>query len=265
MIAKRFQKVLVLLLFLGVMMSWHGASAMVMPSAGKQMPDSLQMEPVPVLVSPDTLPLLSGDSLLMKDAMATDSAIVAYADSMQQSVCDTLDLERFSNWRPDPIRAMWLAMVVPGGGQIYNRKFWKLPIVYGGVVGCIYAVSWNGQMLRDYSQAYQDIMDSDPTTNSHMEMLPLGYNIAGKEEHFKSVFKRKKDFYRRNRDLSILCIAGVYLLSIIDAYVDAELSTFDIGTDLSLRVAPQMIPAADAACGTSPWDSSPGISLQLNY
>jgi hypothetical protein len=96
-------------------------------------------------------------------------------------------------------------------------------------------------------------------------MLPLGYNIAGKEEHFKSVFKRKKDFYRRNRDLSILCIAGVYLLSIIDAYVDAELSTFDIGTDLSLRVAPQMIPAAGAACGTSPLDSSPGISLQLNY
>ena len=173
-------------------------------------------------------------------------------------------MNRFDNWKPDPIRAMWLAMVVPGGGQIYNRKFWKLPIVYGGVVGCIYAVSWNSQMLRDYSQAYQDIMDSDPTTNSHLEMLPLGYDITGREDHFKSVFKRKKDFYRRYRDLSIFCIAGVYLLSIIDAYVDAELSTFDVGTDLSLSISPGIIPSG-LGNHMSPLGSSPGVTLQFNY
>ena len=82
-----------------------------------------------------------------RESVSRDTAIVLYADSLQKAVADTLDLSRFDNWRPDPIRAMWLAMVVPGGGQIYNRKFWKLPIVYGGVVGCIYAVSWNSQML----------------------------------------------------------------------------------------------------------------------
>ena len=193
-----------------------------------------------------------------------DSTLVAYADSIQRSVGDTLELTRFNNWTPDPIRAMWLAMVVPGGGQMYNRKYWKLPIVYGGVVGCIYAVSWNAQMLRDYSQAYQDIMDSDPTTNSHIEMLPLGYDITGREEHFKSVFKRKKDFYRRNRDLSIFCIAGVYLLSIIDAYVDAELSTFDIGSDLSLSISPQMLPSGSTYGGNT-ITSSPGITFNLTY
>ena len=133
-----------------------------------------------------------------RELVSRDTTIVLYADSLQKAVADTLDLSRFDNWRPDPIRAMWLAMVVPGGGQIYNRKFWKLPIVYGGVVGCIYAVSWNSQMLRDYSQAYQDIMDSDPTTNSHLEMLPLGYDISGREEHFKSVFRRVSPHYRRN-------------------------------------------------------------------
>ena len=166
--------------------------------------------------------------------------------------------------KADPIKATWLAIIIPGGGQIYNRKFWKLPIVYGGVVGCVYAVSWNGQMLRDYSQAYQDIMDSDPTTNSHLEMLPLGYDITGREDHFKSVFKRKKDFYRRYRDLSIFCIAGVYLLSIIDAYVDAELSTFDIGTDLSMTVSPGMIPAGSAYEARQK-SATPGITIQLNY
>ena len=119
-------------------------------------------------------------------------------------------------------------------------------------------------MLRDYSQAYQDIMDSDPTTNSHIEMLPLGYDITGREEHFKSVFKRKKNFYRRNRDLSIFCIAGVYLLSIIDAYVDAELSTFDIGSDLSLSISPQMLPSG-SVYGGNPKTSSPGITFNLTY
>ena len=198
------------------------------------------------------------------ESVSRDTAIVLYADSLQKAVADTLDLSRFDNWKPDPIRAMWLAMVVPGGGQIYNRKFWKLPIVYGGVVGCIYAVSWNSQMLRDYSQAYQDIMDSDPTTNSHLEMLPLGYDITGREEHFKSVFKRKKDFYRRYRDLSIFCIAGVYLLSIIDAYVDAELSTFDIGTDLSLSISPGMIPSGSGN-NIAPLGNAPGVTFQFNY
>lgn len=193
-----------------------------------------------------------------------DSSTMAYADSLQRAVEDSLNLARFNSWKPDPIRAMWLAMVFPGGGQIYNRKYWKLPFVYGGVLGCVYAVSWNSQMLRDYSQAYQDITDNDPTTNSYLEMLPLGYDITGREEHFKSVFKRKKDFYRRYRDLSIFCIAGVYLLSIIDAYVDAELSTFDIGPDLSLNIAPTMISSGTKyAPGTI--GSSPGISLQLTY
>ena len=95
-------------------------------------------------------------------------------------------------------------------------------------------------------------------------MLPLGYDITGREDHFKSVFKRKKDSYRRFRDLSIFCIAGVYLLSIIDAYVDAELSTFDIGTDLSMTVSPGMIPAG-SGYSASPINGTPGITIQLNY
>ena len=146
-----------------------------------------------------------------------------------------------SYFKPDPIRSMWLALVLPGGGQIYNRKFWKLPIVYGGFLGCTYALTWNNQMLHDYSQAYIDIMVDDPNTKSYENMLPMGYDITGKEDRFKTIFKNKKDHFRKYRDMSIFAFAGVYLISVIDAYVDAELSSFDISPDLSIRLEPAVI------------------------
>lgn len=139
---------------------------------------------------------------------------------------------------PNSNRALWLAMVFPGGGQIYNRKYWKLPIVYGGFVGCAYALSWNNKMYKDYSQAYLDIMDDDPNTKSYEDFLPLNSSISGQEERFKEIFRKRKDIYRRQRDLSIFAFIGVYLLSVIDAYVDAELSDFDISKDIGLKVEP---------------------------
>ena len=82
---------------------------------------------------------------------------------------------------PNPTKATWLAVVFPGGGQIYNRKYWKLPIIYGGFAGCAYALSWNGKMYKDYSQAYLDIMDSNPNTKSYEDLLPP--NAQYNEEH----------------------------------------------------------------------------------
>ena len=142
---------------------------------------------------------------------------------------------------PNPQRALWLALVAPGAGQIYNRKYWKLPIFYGGFLGCTYAFLWNQQMFMDYSQAYLDIMDDDPNTASYRNFFPPGYDIDSRLEQFKSVFKNRKDRFRRYRDLSAFCFIGVYLLSVVDAYVDAQLSVFDISPDLSLRVAPALI------------------------
>ena len=142
---------------------------------------------------------------------------------------------------PDPTRATWLAVIFPGGGQIYNRKYWKLPIVYGGFVGCAYALTWNGQMYEDYSQAYLDIMDDNPTTDSFMDLLPPGYPVNANMDYLKRVIKRKKDYYRRYRDMSMFIFVGVYALSIIDAYVDAELASFDIGKDLSMKLEPTVI------------------------
>lgn len=148
----------------------------------------------------------------------------------------------WTTWKPDPKRAMWLAIVIPGAGQIYNRKYWKLPIVYGGFIGCAYAMRWNNQMYMDYSQAYLDISDNDPNTKSYTQFLHLGTQItSANEERFKQIFKSRKDKYRRWRDLSFFCMLGVYALSIIDAYVDASLSSFDISDDLSLHLEPAVI------------------------
>ena len=173
----------------------------------------------------------------------------------------------WNTWAPDPKRAMWLALVLPGAGQIYNRKYWKLPIVYGGFVGCIYAMQWNNQMYHDYSQAYIDIMDNDPNTQSYNQFLHLGNKItAQNEERYKSLFKRRKDYYRRYRDLSFFCLIGVYALSVIDAYVDASLSQFDISKDLSMRVAPEVMSDQSAMASRNPLKSSAvGIQCSLNF
>ena len=144
-------------------------------------------------------------------------------------------------WKPDVERATWLALVIPGGGQIYNRKYWKLPIVYGGFVGCMYAYNWNGQMYKDYRQAYLDIMDSDPNTDSFKDFFRPGYDFERNKEYLKTVFKKRKDKYRRWRDMSIFSFIGVYALSVIDAYVDAQLSSFDISEDINLSIEPQVV------------------------
>lgn len=154
---------------------------------------------------------------------------------------EELPVEEEKEFIPDPTKATWLAVIFPGGGQIYNRKYWKLPIIYGGFVGCAYALTWNNQMYGDYSQAYLDIMDDNPATDSFLDLLPPGYPVEANMDYLKRVIKRKKDYYRRYRDMSIFIFVGVYAISVIDAYVDAELASFDISKDLSMKLKPTMI------------------------
>lgn len=169
---------------------------------------------------------------------------------------------------PDPKKALWLAIVFPGGGQIYNRKYWKLPLIYGGFLGCVYALSWNNMMYRDYSQAYIDIMDDDPNTRSYESFIPRGYNIDSNLSRIQDLFRRKKNYYRRYRDLSMFCMIGVYALSVIDAYVDAELSSFDISHDLSMKVRPSIIHDSNSVASTThnPYATqSYGVRCSLNF
>ena len=194
------------------------------------------------------------------------SQILPKADSVAAVDMRKIEKRDWATWTPNPNRALWLALVIPGGGQIYNRKYWKLPIIYGGMMGCIYALTWNNMMYRDYSQAYLDMMDSDPTTQSYNNFLHLGATITqANEERYKKLFKSRKDKYRRWRDMSMFCLIGVYALSVIDAYVDAELSEFDISKDLSLKVAPTVIPGGSTFNSGSLENSAVGVNLGLRF
>ena len=201
--------------------------------------DEFQLSPDSVLLQRDTtIVTVAEGAVIEADTIVVDSAALS---RLSDRIVEDLRLATRAEFKPDPIRALWLSLILPGAGQIYNRKYWKLPIVYGGFLGCAYALTWNNQMLRDYSQAYLDIMDDDPNTKSYEKMLPIGYNISGREEQFKEIFKNKKNYYRKYRDMSIFAFFAVYAIAAIDAYVDAELSSFDISEDLSLRVMPAVI------------------------
>ena len=192
----------------------------------------------PAIAQKDSLQVDAIQSINLDDSIAIDSAKLSKALAPK-----ALRKKRnWATWRPNTKRAMWLAIILPGAGQIYNRKYWKLPIIYGGFVGCAYAMSWNNQMYHDYSQAYLDIMDDDPNTQSYNQFLHLGAKIDESNiERYKEIFRKRKDRYRRWRDMSMFVMIGVYAFSVIDAYVDASLSEFDISNDLSLKIEPTVI------------------------
>ena len=131
-------------------------------------------------------------------------------------------------------------------------------------MGCIYAMTWNNQMYKDYSQAFIDISDGNPATASYKHFQHLGVNIdESNPGRYKEVFKSRRDKYRRWRDLSFFVMLGVYALSVIDAYVDAELSKFDISDDLSLEVKPAVI---NNKMSKNPIESSPiGLECSLTF
>lgn len=151
-------------------------------------------------------------------------------------------LEGKREFNPDPTRAVWLSALCPGLGQIYNRRYWKIPIVAAGFMGLGYGYGWNNGQYSDYSRAYTDLMDDDPDTKSYMNFFPSTTDESSLDKNWlKSLMKQRKDFYRRNRDLCLISMVGVYLLCIVDAYVDAQLTHFDISPSLSMDLAPAMI------------------------
>jgi hypothetical protein len=148
-----------------------------------------------------------------------------------------------------PKKASIYAALFPGLGQVYNGKYWKLPIVYGGYVGLIYVLGWNNNNYNDYFNAYKTIakyQSVDQMSKADKDYLNDLFKIPywdlntnpSRFSSFSTQLKSGKDFYRRSRDLSIIAIAALHVLSIIDASVDANLSDFDINDNLSMHVEP---------------------------
>ena len=238
---------------------------------GRRIPplDTLRMDSLRLPLNTATL---ATDSIAMADSIAADNkrkmlemtsapAVeeqTVPADSLQKAV----DTKR---WIPDPAKATWMALVIPGGGQIYNRKFWKLPIFYGGFAGCAYALTWNNKMYNDYSDAYRAAVNEEWDSSSITDLLPPGYVGNISHSQLTETLRKRKDTYRRYRDLSIFALIAVYLLSVVDAYVDAELSNFDITPDLSMKVEPAVIDNNSTGSQYSPVTRSKSVGLQCSF
>lgn len=238
---------------------------------GRRIPplDTLRMDSLRLPLNTATL---ATDSIATADSIAADNkrkmlemtsapAVeeqTVPADSLQKAV----DTKR---WIPDPAKATWMALVIPGGGQIYNRKFWKLPIFYGGFAGCAYALTWNNKMYNDYSDAYRAAVNEEWDSSSITDLLPPGYVGNISHSQLTETLRKRKDTYRRYRDMSIFAFIGVYLLSVVDAYVDAELSNFDITPDLSMKVEPAVIDNNSTGSQYSPVTRSKSVGLQCSF
>jgi len=204
----------------------------------------------------------------LPDSFAVGQTQPAPVPAMTDSVAPAADstavatMEKKFTFNPDPTKAVWMSALFPGLGQLYNRRYWKLPIVVGAFMGLGYATNWNNTMLRDYTRAYSDIMDNDPSTKSYMDFFAPTVKEEDLDQRWLTdILRRRKNYYRRNRDLCIICMVGVYALAMIDAYVDASLSHFDISPDLSVDISPTLLPNESR----KPGPPSVGLYWALNF
>lgn len=153
-----------------------------------------------------------------------------------------------------PMKATMLSAAFPGFGQIYNRKYWKIPLVYAGFGGLGYAVIFNTKYYNKYTKAYQDFTDKIPQTASYVKLIrsadPKNYDpvlhpdtyVPAQASWIEDQLLLGVDYYKRYRDLSYIGIAAWYIISILDANVDASLFDYDISDNLNLTLAPIQVP-----------------------
>lgn len=170
------------------------------------------------------------------------SVLILFSAQIARAQSDSVKVKKPHS----PVKASIMSVALPGLGQVYNGKWWKVPIIYGAFGGLIYSSVWNDGKCRTYRNAYLLRVDDDPDTIDEFEGV---YSDANLRELIT--------FYKRNRDISLIFTGVVYALNIIDASVDAHLKGFDVSDDLSLKVSPKL-----HQYGTDPIPV-PGIGLTL--
>lgn len=141
-----------------------------------------------------------------------------------------------------PQKATIMSAVLPGLGQAYNKKYWKIPLIYVGFGTIGYFIHWNSDNYKTMKLAYNDFTDGNDDTDSYLPYLPPNYDPDNQThvDAFKTGLSKQQDYYRRNRDLLIISFVGFYGLQLIDASVDAHLFDFDMSDDLSFNWQPTM-------------------------
>ena len=186
-------------------------------------------------------------SICAQDTVKVSSPLREKISEQDTSKADKHLRKRFN---PVPLRATMLAVSFPGLGQIYNRKIWKIPVVYVGFGALIYSAGFNGKNYTLYMKAYQDFTDNILATDSYLKVIAPGVDRGTYDPLFNPDYNpstyayyrdgmlRMVDYYKRYRDLSYIGIAGWYLLSILDANVDASLFNYDVSPNLNITLAP---------------------------
>ncbi|MGQ1785965.1 MULTISPECIES: DUF5683 domain-containing protein [unclassified Saccharicrinis] len=167
---------------------------------------------------------------------------------------DTIDTKPVVVEPHSPHKATFYSAILPGLGQAYNRKYWKIPILYAGIGGVIYGLDFNTTNYKKYRRAYRDYLIQDPGNTSYLNenVRPRGTTLEEFEtlletnssyaDWFESALENKRDYYKRYRDLSYVGLALVYVLNLVDASVDAHFKTFDVSNDLSMHIEPTATP-----------------------
>ncbi len=156
----------------------------------------------------------------------------------------------------DVKKATTLSIICPGAGQVYNKSYWKVPIVIGGMASMVYVIDWNNRGYKRFKNAYSLLSDFEKNPDKY----PGGVSKDEFGGRYSSSFlKNLRDSYRRNRDLSILLTAAVYVFQAVDAHVDAHLKDFDVSDDLTVDLQPMI----DYQY-TQPNDTNPVFGFNLN-
>ena len=143
-----------------------------------------------------------------------------------------------------PKKASRYSAILPGLGQAYNKKYWKIPFIYAGFGAIGYFINFNTKYYKQYRTAYIHFIDRDENTNDFLKLEAVKYyNLENPTDrsNFANGLQRQKEYYRRNRDLLVILTAGFWGLNIIDASVNAHFFDFDMSDDLSIRWQPSIV------------------------
>ncbi|MCC6727173.1 MAG: hypothetical protein IT258_21900 [Saprospiraceae bacterium] len=192
-----------------------------------QVPDSVQRNLQLPVIQQDTLPkdslsepapLHPNDPLAISDTTKIDSVKAKKPGFVRRF---------FKSDYPNPKKALYASLVFPAGGQIYNRRWWKAPIVWGGYAALIYAVDWNTSLYKRFKTAYKQAVNGEPH-----EFIPNGFDAAD--------LKRRRGQLDKRRQSAYVGILVLHIIQTAEAFVDCHLKTFDVSDDLSFKFKPSL-------------------------
>lgn len=161
----------------------------------------------------------------------------------KDSISNSKETEKYESLPKDPRKATILSAILPGAGQVYNEKAWKVPLIYGGFITDIYFIGYNNRYYQSFKVALKAFDNDLPNDFPNLNRQSLERNV---------------NYWRKNRDLCYLLIVGIYALNLVDANVDAHLSGFDVSDDISMSIEPHYE-------SFSANNNSMGISIKFNF